>query len=750
MSLHSSSAATVALRAHYDDQVVVSLSADPSSPSCQFPNRQLLLSKDKPVASIGRTSKRDAAFDARPSNAYFASAIMSRNHAKVEFNAKNREVSIVDTGSLHGTFLDDSKLGSHMRFVLASGQTLSFGVPIERGYETHSPLKMRVGLQYGTTKRPENSRPVVFSVPDDSDVDDLEEDDDISELDQNEASQIADTVEILEKHGFRPERPEATLGVPQAPVTERSSSANRSSKVLTIVDLTTFDEDVPATKGTDVPADLAVWEEEAQAEASSPVDESFCDESVAYSEASDEANSVSSKVAADLETASRQDESDAASEYDDASQRDMGFDAFEDEEHEAGNVGDNGDNAWPFTDSEGFTGTRSATRRVCKYRISDEELDSGDFAGTQSTTSSSPVSKLRPTSQLPTAATGLWDTQSPAAVFKGDGLGGGKASREWVADKTTPASQKGQPILETAEGSSKQQQHMRKDLHWDTEELEMAMLKTTARLPRLAELDQTTNQSTPANSTMSRLILADDFIAQYTAAFPAGFTNEPLAHNATNIMDKSTDDKIIDAESYEWTLGDSAFEFNRRRQAAKADVTAPAVPSATTEISLPRVSSETVPASQELEDACMSGALLGKDVEAAEVVQVLASCIDEVDGQQHVDAPQTLDKSQGAEPSRKTGGPEPDHSNKRKFDEVSQDSTEDTTQDIAQASVVVEPSTREPSPIATLPEASSNLPIIDGSPRPPKRLRRVAEAMGLAVLGGAAVMSALIATAPTF
>lgn len=58
-------------------------SVDPPS-SLIFPDRRLFLTKEKPSMDIGRTSKRNASFEAAKNNAWFDSAVMSREHARLK------------------------------------------------------------------------------------------------------------------------------------------------------------------------------------------------------------------------------------------------------------------------------------------------------------------------------------------------------------------------------------------------------------------------------------------------------------------------------------------------------------------------------------------------------------------------------------------------------------------------------------------------------------------------------------------
>ena len=97
--------------------------------------------------------------------------------------------------------------------------------------------------------------------------------------------------------------------------------------------------------------------------------------------------------------------------------------------------------------------------------------------------------------------------------------------------------------------------------------------------------------------------------------------------------------------------------------------------------------------------------------------------------------------------------------NKRKADEISQSSPEEEEEVVVQTNGEGAPvktcesnKTRKQEPVNSL--RSAPLPLqhamstSSNEPRPPKRLRRAAEVFGYAAIGGIAVMSALIATAP--
>ncbi|RSL70778.1 hypothetical protein CEP54_001642 [Fusarium duplospermum] len=165
----------------YRDEVLVTLeSIDPPS-DFAFPDRRFFLTKEKPTIAIGRTSKRNSTFEAAKNNAWFDSAVMSRTHAELKLDVDKQKVYIKDTGSLHGTFKNEQRLLRGSFSILDTGDMVKFGIPIERGMERYPPCTMKARLEFGTVD-PED-RPKVFSVPDDTDVEysDSEKDEQVRE-----------------------------------------------------------------------------------------------------------------------------------------------------------------------------------------------------------------------------------------------------------------------------------------------------------------------------------------------------------------------------------------------------------------------------------------------------------------------------------------------------------------------------------------------------------------------------------------
>lgn len=140
-----------------------------------FLKRTLLLDGSKPAAPIGRASKVSSkGFIAAHDNAWFESAVMSRNHAEIvaDFEKKVtdaytcfeaalltpvQKVYIRDIGSLHGTFVNtmqegaiDKKLhGCNELQEITEGAKVTLGVPIVRNNEAFAPTSLRVRITHG-------------------------------------------------------------------------------------------------------------------------------------------------------------------------------------------------------------------------------------------------------------------------------------------------------------------------------------------------------------------------------------------------------------------------------------------------------------------------------------------------------------------------------------------------------------------------------------------------------------------------
>lgn len=61
-------------------------------------------------------------------------------------------VTVVDIGSLHGTYLNDQRVAKHHAKQLHAGDTLRFGVSIQKGAEVFTPCKMNVTINFGSMR----------------------------------------------------------------------------------------------------------------------------------------------------------------------------------------------------------------------------------------------------------------------------------------------------------------------------------------------------------------------------------------------------------------------------------------------------------------------------------------------------------------------------------------------------------------------------------------------------------------------
>lgn len=90
---------------------------------------------------------------------------MSRYHAEIEADLHRQAstaldivlqcvvntsqvVKIRDAGSMHGTFLNNEKVGSDEARLLAAGDKITFGMPVYRNQTVFKPATMTVGVEF--------------------------------------------------------------------------------------------------------------------------------------------------------------------------------------------------------------------------------------------------------------------------------------------------------------------------------------------------------------------------------------------------------------------------------------------------------------------------------------------------------------------------------------------------------------------------------------------------------------------------
>ncbi|KAK0720753.1 hypothetical protein B0H67DRAFT_552875 [Lasiosphaeris hirsuta] len=167
--------------------VQISLSADGmSSTDLPFPDRRIILDRKTDSIVIGRASKTPSkGFLADMGNGWYDSPVMSRKHAEIVADLRDKKVEIRDLGSLHGTYLNNEveKIPKNELRELKDGDSIKFGVPVLRGHDTFSPTTVKVGISFDPREQTtaEEKTTTTFQVPegsdDGSDVEDSSSDD---------------------------------------------------------------------------------------------------------------------------------------------------------------------------------------------------------------------------------------------------------------------------------------------------------------------------------------------------------------------------------------------------------------------------------------------------------------------------------------------------------------------------------------------------------------------------------------------
>ncbi|RDA87142.1 hypothetical protein CP532_4267, partial [Ophiocordyceps camponoti-leonardi (nom. inval.)] len=198
---------------HSADKVRIHLSA---SRACEdYIDRHLVLTMDCPDVQIGRMSHRNPGLHASSTNAWFDSPVMSRQHAMLHFDARETKLYIQDTGSLHGTFQNGIRLAPSALSQLKPYDELCFGTTVDRNADTYPPCTTVVTFEFVCTDRGQanavvyrisddsdveetgccsrnQTKSVVYRVPDDTDVEEISDDDDEEEEEEEEDEEDED------------------------------------------------------------------------------------------------------------------------------------------------------------------------------------------------------------------------------------------------------------------------------------------------------------------------------------------------------------------------------------------------------------------------------------------------------------------------------------------------------------------------------------------------------------------------------
>ncbi|KAK2759922.1 hypothetical protein FQN54_002658 [Arachnomyces sp. PD_36] len=157
-----------------------------------LPFRTLTFADTHDSITVGRASKSEAKqLIPAHNNAWFDNRVISRAHAEIYASFAEKKVLVTDTGSMHGTFVNDEQVSIDDETEIKSGDVLTFGSEVTRwpkddrprdpfGGDTFPPLKVRCQCQWfddsvdndiaeeSSHQTSKNS----FSVPEDEDDDD--------------------------------------------------------------------------------------------------------------------------------------------------------------------------------------------------------------------------------------------------------------------------------------------------------------------------------------------------------------------------------------------------------------------------------------------------------------------------------------------------------------------------------------------------------------------------------------------------
>ncbi|VBB76190.1 Putative protein of unknown function [Podospora comata] len=153
--------------------LTVESSESSTAAATTYSRRQITLTALNNTIAIGRASKVSAkGFVPAENNAWFDSAVMSRDHAEISVDIDEKKVQVRDKGSLHGTYLNErEKLEKEPR-ELKDGDRLTFGLPVDRGTSRFMPVSVKFGVSFNepTKNVGDDCGSRTFQVPDDSEV----------------------------------------------------------------------------------------------------------------------------------------------------------------------------------------------------------------------------------------------------------------------------------------------------------------------------------------------------------------------------------------------------------------------------------------------------------------------------------------------------------------------------------------------------------------------------------------------------
>ncbi|ELR09984.1 hypothetical protein VC83_06384 [Pseudogymnoascus destructans] len=110
--------------------------------------RTIHLHEYNEVIPIGRSSKNPLKhLVAATDNCWVDSDVVSRDHARLNFDSDLKRVFIEDTNSMHGTRINNKQIPKNDPIPLANNDVISLGAEVKRGIETYPECRFRVNYE---------------------------------------------------------------------------------------------------------------------------------------------------------------------------------------------------------------------------------------------------------------------------------------------------------------------------------------------------------------------------------------------------------------------------------------------------------------------------------------------------------------------------------------------------------------------------------------------------------------------------
>ncbi|KAK3678903.1 hypothetical protein LTR78_001356 [Recurvomyces mirabilis] len=190
--------------------VILTPSDDPS-------DRRTISLQPGAAMVIGRASNTGGRnLGASPANALFPRPVVSRSHAELRAHPHrplNQQITITDSDSTHGTYVNDTRLDAHRPCALRDGDEIKLGDRVSRGDETHNAVTLHYRRAGSISNLVHSSHPLLskgFQVPSESE--------DESDPASDAESVVSFDEEVEASANTTPEQPKMTLGSQEKPI----------------------------------------------------------------------------------------------------------------------------------------------------------------------------------------------------------------------------------------------------------------------------------------------------------------------------------------------------------------------------------------------------------------------------------------------------------------------------------------------------------------------------------------------------